>query len=1470
MTTTCLVVTNKNKNHKLDTRKDAKNWFSSCQPFRPQNWQGRQLVKYSKPKLILITLVLALGVCVMPLASWAAPPVSVNAAAPDLPDQARGVPMGGALRVHGLQIEQYGKTDLQLERISVFAPDATVTADGIGEMPAPKAAYFRGSLASDPDAMVFMAVPETGPARGAITNAAGAWKMHGKAKGLKTRKVDVEVELGTRTFECGVGNATFDGSQTLGLTLANQQAAAAAASGMPVVVGRTAHMIIDTDYEYWLQFWNAMSPGGASPSEVAAAALEYLGDLIAYASIPYERELNTNLVIQQARLWTINTDPYESNTNACGCDGEGKLDEVEDEWSGDGTARTLVHFISGKSEGCGCAYYGSSYTGVLCSQNSGYGASSSIGMGFDIDDPGFIWEGMVIAHEIGHNFGSRHTHRYCGIDGIDDPVDVCVESCLDPEPAGAPAVPGMGSLTGGTAGAGNGTIMSYCHQRSGSYANIAHTFGQYHPYGVAAYRVSDWMRGVSESGAGCMSLLYAGADLQIRKDCKPDDPMLVGDTGICTITMTNVGTDNALGISMVDDYLSDGTFEFGTVTLTKGDTSWTYDGPAGADDTAPCSYTTNPQAQSGSVSCDIDHIDVGHSAIVAIELTGDEPQNINDVVVVDSDSVDPNPANNMAEDELNIVATAADLRVLKDCKPDDPLLTGGEATCTILVDNLGPQTAEDVVLTDVHVADVPFTITGVTGTGCSGAGASDPNNSRTVTCDLGIMDVDERETIVVTVTADEPGNVNDIATVDALTADPDSSNNDASDRVTFRLTEVDLVVFKVCKPDSPYAIGSGDPTPYCDITVQNASEEAAAGVVLTDQILSLTNHEVTAVEEGGAYAPGACTATPPGDNTQTTITCDPIDLAPNGTATVHVEFTAPEPVEVNDTASATTTSNDVNPNNNSGNNPEAQDTVVFIEDADLSVTKECTPPTAQLPGLVASCTMTVTNHGPSLAANVTMQDRLLSTAPNPEFSLDDVRNSVNAGSFLLTCSPTGGPVNVSEFDIGCTLDADADMLPGDQFAVTVDVLANDPIVIADTATVASDTPDSVTGNNTAQGQVSYSGNANLMITKSDNPADVDAGTNLTYTIEVGNLGPSTAVNVEVTDFLPAQTEFVSTTGNCVAGVPGDPLQPTQCGLGNILSGDTVQFDITVKVLPDATGVIHNDVSVASDSYDGDNTNNQVTEDTTIVVNTDLVLTKIADRDTVTAGSELKYLLQLINYGPSTATDVILVDTLPPETHWVQTKVLGGVGDCLLSGADPDIVTCTLNDMDPDEEFLVVITVLVDPATIPGTITNNAVVTESSGPGDDAFEDTAVEAWADLWIDKTGSFLTDNPSSNILYTLIVRNDSGCSVNDPLICGEGGPSDAQNVVVVDTLPSTNKKLIVEYVSEYCIYDKPSHVVTCTTPTLAVGDTVIHEIEVDPRGSLRGIVNTAAVTSDTADPNEGNNTDDTLIIVGGGGQK
>jgi hypothetical protein len=57
---------------------------------------------------------------------------------------------------------------------------------------------------------------------------------------------------------------------------------------------------------------------------------------------------------------------------------------------------------------------------------------------------------------------------------------------------------------------------------------------------------------------------------------------------------------------------------------------------------------------------------------------------------------------------------------------------------------------------------------------------------------------------------------------------------------------------------------------------------------------------------------------------------------------------------------------------------------------------------------------------------------------------------------------------------------------------------------------------------------------------------------------------------------------------------------------------------------------------------------------------------------------------------------------------------------------------------------------------------------------------------------------------------------------------------------------------------------------TPTLAVGDSVVHLIEATPKGNLRQIENVAEVSSTTFDPNAGNNEDRQWLVVGGGGQK
>jgi uncharacterized repeat protein (TIGR01451 family) len=1092
---------------------------------------------------------------------WA-DPTFVNAADPTLPDQARGVPKGGALTIFDLDLEAEGSVTLELERFAVFADDAKLTLvgdAGTTQLNLPGDAWFRGWADHDPNSLVVFAVSEDGSARGLITGSNGAWLLEshpGKGRGLLNRKVDLETELGGREFSCGAEPATSPAGGLSG----GDGSDAASAAGIPTNVIATAHIIVDTDFEYLQRF------GGD-----AVAALTFLGDVFAYSSGLYEREINTNLLITSARLFSTNNDPYEA-TNA-GCGDYGGLDEVQDEWSGNSTPRTLVHLVSGKSVGQGCAY-----VGVLCSQSDGYGASMGIRNGygggtFNIDDPDVFWDNMVVAHEIGHNFASPHTHNYCGVGGIADPVDNCVEA--DPHPddvgdscynVGAPTLPGPGSLTGGSAGTGNGTIMSYCHFRAGGFDNFSWTFGEYHPDGVAPFRVVDVMRAHVAANTSCMALEYTGPDVAVYKDCKPDDPALVGETGICTIVVENNGPELALGVVAEDLYISNGTFSFGTISATKGD-----------DPMAPdtCTASANPQNQSGDVTCDLGDIAAGHAVTIEIPITAEAPQNVNDRVSVASESPDPDMTNNMAEDSLTFYEEA-DLAVSKLCKPDGDLLAGEDGVCTIVVDNLGPSDAENVQVRDIHVSSQPFTIDGV-----------------------------------------QPGG---------------------------------------------------------------------------------------------------------------------------------------------------------------------------------------------------------------------------------------------------SCSVTGS-------EVSCTF---ATLLAGDSEQIVITIRENEAMDINNSVSVTSDTADSNSANNVASDGLHIVGLADLGISKSDSPDPVNAGEELTYTLTVQNDGPSTATNVVVTDAVPAGTAMVSAAasqGSCLQGVPGDPAQPSVCTLGDLASSGSATVTLVVAVLPATTGTLLNDASVSSDTLDTNNANNSASSSTQVNVVTGVSVTKSDDKDPVIAGTELRYTIEVGNAGPSTATQLSIVDTLPAEVSLIGLQVEEGSGNCIESGAGE--ITCdNIGDLAPGERFKVVITVLVDAAVPDGTtITNEVDLLEDDVLSQETAEDTLVEARADLWIDKKGNFPTGNSSGTIIYYLTVHNDAGCSQDDPQVCGAGGPSNALNVVVTDIMPSTAKKLRVEFVSENCLYDEATHTVTCSELVLAAGDSVTFEIQATPKGNLGPINNVADVASDTYDPDTGNNHDELLMTVQGG---
>jgi hypothetical protein len=171
---------------------------------------------------------------------------------------------------------------------------------------------------------------------------------------------------------------------------------------------------------------------------------------------------NVEIRLSELYIWTA-ADPYASASNTSAA-----LTAFKNRWNGLGNTfnGNVAHLLSTRNLGGGIAYY---YSGSTLSQIRAIFAYGAKDYAFGVDGnlqnnalsyPTYSWNVMVMAHELGHNFGLPHTQSCLWSGG---PIDNCygVED---------------GTCSPGPAPTNGGTIMSYCHLTSNGI-NLANGFG---------------------------------------------------------------------------------------------------------------------------------------------------------------------------------------------------------------------------------------------------------------------------------------------------------------------------------------------------------------------------------------------------------------------------------------------------------------------------------------------------------------------------------------------------------------------------------------------------------------------------------------------------------------------------------------------------------------------------------------------------------------------------------------------------------------------------------------------------------------------------------------------------------------------------------------------------------------------------------------------------------------------------------
>lgn len=734
----------------------------------------------------------------------------------------------------------------------------------------------------------------------------------------------------------------------------------------------------------------------------------------------------------------------------------------------------------------------------------------------------------------------------------------------------------------------------------------------------------------------------------------------------------------------------------------------------------------------------------------------------------------------------------SDLLVIKSDDPD-PVVAGEELTYTLHVTNLGPSPVTGVTVTDTLPEGVTFqSVAATQGSGSHEAG--------TVTVNLGSLASGGTATvtIVVGVGPSATGPLLNEAVVSGDNIDPVPLNN-SDDEPTQIIQEIDLAIDKT---DTPDPVVAGQQLTYT-LLVTNHGPSEASGVTVTDTLPAGVTYVSATSTQGTVSATGG------------TLTATLGDLARDAQATVTVVVAVDPAARGTLVNSAQVSGNETE--TNLQNNLDQVSTEI-VPQIDLAMEKSDTPDPV-VAGEQLTYQLLVTNAGPSSATGVTVTDTL------------------PAGVSFVTGTASQGTVTASAGVVTASL---GNLAVGAQATVTLTVAVSPSArgVLLNEAGVTGNETETDLTNNVDEVSTQVSTLIDLAIDKTGSPESVTPGQQLTYTLTVINNGPSDATGVQVVDTLPAGVTFVSATSS-LGTVSGSGSTVT-ANLGNLADGAQATVTVVVAVAETASGALVNSATVSGNETETTLTNNTDQLSTTVQPRIDLVIFKADSPDPVVAGSPLTYTLSVTNNGPSTATGVTVVDTLPAGvTYQSATATQGTVS------ASGSTVTASVGQLAGGASATVTILVNVAPATR-GTITNTATVTgnetETNSANNQDDEPTTVGAQVDLTVTKTDSADPVQAGGQLTYTIVVTNT--------------GPSSATGVVLTDTLPSA-----LTYVSGTSTLGTVSHAggaVTVNIGNLASGQNATITLVTTIDSQFSGTINNqAAVSGNETETNPNNNT-------------